>query len=183
MPGLAVVSFTTATSNPCPTNSRRWASTQGLADTPARMTLLMYRLRRRPGYCSPVHRPWGGDHDSLAVLDGGLVALHPVGPRPAEAFEAQRTAAIEHLGFMHHPLASSTDPPGAIGGVVVWSASRPSLYGTLRRRPNQKREDLEANLTRCRRRLALRYKGRGAVAEARADGDPNPRADNLRRPD
>jgi hypothetical protein len=65
----------------------------------------------------------------------------------------------------------------------VWSASRPSLYGTLGQRPNQKREDLEANLTQCRRRLALRYKGRGAVAEARADGEPNPRADNLRRPD
>src|SRR4029077_8483864 len=81
--GAAVASFTTATSKPCSSSSRRWLSTHRFASIPARMTLSMRRLQDEViGLRSPHFV--GADHDGLAVLDEGLVALEPVGPGARE---------------------------------------------------------------------------------------------------
>ena len=59
------------------------------------------------------------DHDRLAVLDEGLVAVEPVGPGAGEAREAERVGAVELLALQHHLLDRPAEPPRLVVGVEV----------------------------------------------------------------
>src|SRR5262245_4323126 len=65
--------------------------------------------------------PVGTDNNSLAVIDEGLEPFEPVGARPGEAFEAQSSAASEHLGLSLIGLERAIEFPSTVAGKeVMW---------------------------------------------------------------
>ena len=63
--------------------------------------------------CGP-HTLWGADHDRLAVLDEGLVALEPIGPGAIEPLDTERVGSIKFLLIEHHLLDGTAELPRLI---------------------------------------------------------------------
>ena len=58
-------------------------------------------------------------NNGLSILDIGLVALEPVGPRALESIQAERAAAAKHVDLVHDLLDGSAELPAVIGGIVI----------------------------------------------------------------